>query len=203
VTSCTAQAVAAKNSGGRPFHPASSGAMYLVRCVALILISAPLMPRHVAAQSLGMWVWPQQAYSTREARQKLIPFCVKHRIDRLDIDVHITRDNGVPRVKNPEEIADILSLAEQNNIATVAVRGSPRMFFAANNERTLTELAAVIAFNETAPAGSSFKGVTYDVEPYLTNEWKASVASRMAVMLAYLNTLRKVRSLLLARALRL
>jgi hypothetical protein len=203
VTTCIAQAAAAKSSGGRSFHPCSVAAWYLVRCAAFILALALPIPRHAAAQALGMWVWPQTAYSTREARQQLIQFCVSHHIDRLDVGVRIARDNGTPAVESPEAIANLISLAEQNNIATVAVRGSPRMFSGGNNERTLSELAAIIAFNKTLPAGSSFKGVTYDVEPYLTNEWKANLTSRRAIMLAYLNTLRKLRSLLHAQAPRL
>ncbi len=195
--------VAVKNSGERSFHLSSAAARHLVRCAAFVLALAPLIPGHAAAQALGMWVWPQTAYSTREASQQLIRFCVRRHIERLNVGVRITRDSGIPTVKSPGEIADLISLAEQSNIATVAVRGSPRMFFDGNNERTLSELAAIIAFNKTLPAGSSFKGVTYDVEPYLTNEWKANLTSRRAVMLAYLNTLRDARSLLHAQAPRL
>lgn len=161
---------------------------------------APLIPRDAASQSLGMWVWPQAAYSTREARDKLVGFCVRHHIDRLEVHVRFTRDHGAPAVRDAEEIADLLSLARRNNISIAAVRGSPRMFFTGNSDRTLAELGAILAFNRTLPAASSFEGVMYDVEPYLTNEWKADTASRKAVMLEYLNTLHQARSLLHAQA---
>ena len=150
-----------------------------------------------------MWVWPQAAYSTREARDKLVRFCVKHRIDRLGVQVHLTRDNGAPAVRDPEEIADLLSLAGRNAISISAVRGSPRMFFNGNTDRTLAELGAIIAFNRALPAANSLEGVMYDVEPYLTKEWKSDAASREAVMLEYLDTLSQARSLLHAQAPRL
>ncbi len=195
-----AQAVVASTTVGRPLRRASPGARRLVRPAALALVLAALIPAHAAAQSLGMWVWSPAAYSTREARHKLVRFCVRHRIDRLDIHVRFNRENGVPTVSNGEEIAALVSLADRNKISTAAVRGSPRMFIAGNSERTLAELRAIVALNRALGAQSLLRGVMYDVEPYLTSEWKAGAASRRAIMLEYLSTLRKIRSTLRAQA---
>ena len=159
-----------------------------------------VVPQAAAAQSLGMWVWSPTAYSTREARHELIRFCVEHRIDRLDVHVRVGWSGGVPALEDAEAVEDLVSQARRRRISTTAVRGSPRMFLARNGERTLAELRAIIAFNRALPTGRSLKGVTYDVEPYLADEWKAGAASRRAVMLEYLDALRKARSLLRAQA---
>jgi len=53
------------------------------------------------------------------------------------------------------------------------LRGNPKMFFSENHERTLRELRAIVAFSETLPEDTLFKGIKYDVEPYCTKEWKA------------------------------
>ena len=50
------------------------------------------------------------------------------------------------------------------------------------------------------PAGSLFKGVKYDVEPYCTGEWKRGGKARETVIRDYLVFLRQARSLLLEEA---
>jgi len=87
-------------------------------------------------------------------------------------------------------------LAGQKYIATSILRGDPRMFFSQKHEQTLEELRAIIAFSQTMPKEALLKGIKYDVEPYLTKEWKAGGEPRRCVMHDYLAFLRKARLVL-------
>lgn len=148
------------------------------------------------AKGVGMWVWSESSFSTDEARQRLVRFCVKHHIGHLDIHIQMTRDNEIPILPAAEAFKDLILLAGRHNITTAALRGNPKMFFSPNHEQTLRELRAIIDFSKTLPKDNLFKGIKYDVEPYLTKEWKANEGSLTAVILDYLNFLHKARSVL-------
>src|SRR5574340_96394 len=169
----------------------------LLRSILMLLIMAMPMTLHAApAKGVGMWVWSAAAFSTEEARQKLVRYCVEHHISHLDIHIRFNRPHGVPSVRDAENLRELILLAGQNTITTAALRGHPRMFFADRQEQTLHELMAVIAFSKTLPEGNLFKGIKYDVEPYLVDEWKVKGERRRAVMLDYLTYLHRAKSLL-------
>jgi len=164
--------------------------------ILFLIIAVPISLNAAPAKGIGIWVWSEAAFLTKEARQNLIQYCAKHQISHLDIHIRFTRHNGIPSLKDAGNIKDLILLAGQNNITTAALRGNPKMFFSDNHEQTLRELRAIIAFGKTLPEGNLFKGVKYDVEPYLTKEWKAKGASLKVVMLNYLTCLHRARSLL-------
>jgi hypothetical protein len=163
----------------------------------------PVSLHAAPAKGVGMWVWSDSSFSTDEARQKLIRFCIRRQISHLDIYINISGDKEKPIVQDAEALRDLILLAGQHNITIAALRGSPRMFFSENHEQTLRELRAIIAFYETLPPGNLFKGIKYDVEPYRTEEWKAKGESRKAVLLDYLTFLHEARDLLHEEAPRL
>jgi hypothetical protein len=99
-------------------------------------------------------------------------------------------------LKDAEAFKDLILLAGQHKITTAALRGNPKMFFSENHERTLQELRAIVAFSETLPQDTLFKGIKYDVEPYCTKEWKAGGTPLYPMMHDYLTLLRKARSVL-------
>jgi len=155
------------------------------------------------AKGLGMWVWSNSSFSTREARQQLVDFCVKHRIRHLDVQMKMSRETDKPILQDAEALKDLILLAGQHNITTAALRGHPKMFFSKNHERTLRELRAIIAFSETLPGDAKFKGVKYDVEPYCAKDWKAEGTTLEGAMRDYLTFLLKARSVLREEAPRL
>jgi hypothetical protein len=162
----------------------------------ILVLALPASLNAETTDSLGMWVWSHSAFSTPEARQKLVDFCVKHHINHLDDYARISFDGHKPILRDAQAFKDLILLAGEHNITTAALRGDPKMFFARNHEKTLQELRAIITFSETLPRDNLFKGITYDVEPYLTKEWKAKGRAREAVMLDYLTFLRKAGSVL-------
>jgi hypothetical protein len=87
-------------------------------------------------------------------------------------------------------------LAGRKNITTSLLRGDPRMFFFPKHGQTLEELRAIMAFSQTVPKEALLKGIKYDVEPYLTKEWKAGGETRRIIMHDYLTFLRKARLVL-------
>jgi hypothetical protein len=171
----------------------------MIRYIIFLLAIALALPMSLwaaPAKGIGMWVWSESSFSTNEARQQLVQFCVKHSISHLDIHIQMTRDDEIPILPAAEAFKDLILLAGQHNITTAALRGNPKMFFSQNHEQTLRELRAIIDFSETLPKDNLFKGIKYDVEPYRTEEWKANQASLKAVILDYLTFLHKARSVL-------
>lgn len=164
-----------------------------------LLLMILTMPFSLNAQSpdgLGMWVWSQSSFSTQQSREKLVQFCLQHQITHLDVHVEISRDDTKLRLKSAETLKDLMVLAGQNNITTSILRGDPRMFFFQKHRQTLEELRTLIAFSQTLPREALLKGIKYDVEPYLTKEWRAGGETRRSIMLDYLAFLRKARMVL-------
>ncbi len=143
-----------------------------------------------------MWVWSNSAFSTPDARRKLIKFCVDHRIIHLDVHIKMSSKGKPPALKDADAFKDLILLAGQNQITTAALRGDPRMFFAEKHQQTLQELQAIVDFSKKLPGDALFKGIKYDVEPYLTKEWKKKGTTRETVMRDYLAFLRKARLVL-------
>jgi hypothetical protein len=71
----------------------------MLRYVVYFLAIALALPMSLWAapvKGIGMWVWSESSFSTNEARQRLVQFCVKHHISHLDIHIQITRDDEIP-----------------------------------------------------------------------------------------------------------
>lgn len=177
--------------------------MLVIMSLLAAILATPTSPNAEPAKGLGMWVWSNSAFSTREARQQLVDFCVKHRIRHLDVHVKMSRDSDRPILRDAEALKDLILLAGRYNITTAALRGHPKMFFSKNHERTLRELRAIIAFSETLPGEAQFKGIKYDVEPYCAKDWKAEGTTLEGAMRDYLTFLLKARSVLRKEAPRL
>jgi hypothetical protein len=160
------------------------------------ILALPVTLNSQGTDGLGMWVWSNSSFSTQESREKLVQFCLQHQISHLDVHVEISWDGRKPALKNPEALKDLMVLAGQKNITTSILRGDPRMFFSQKHEQTLEELRAIMAFSQTMPKEALLKGIKYDVEPYLTKEWKTGGEIRRSVMHDYLAFLRKARLVL-------
>ena len=136
-----------------------------VRILIILLLIATLgMPLSLNAEQgkgLGMWVWSNSSFQTEEARLQLVQFCVEHRITHLDVHTKVTHNGSEPILKDAEAFKALIALAGQHNITTAALRGNPKMFFSENHERTLQELRAIVAFCETLPRDTLFRGVNY------------------------------------------
>ncbi len=169
---------------------------FLIVTLGMVTLGMPSSLNAEPRKGLGMWVWSNSSFSTPDARQQLVQFCVKHRITHLDVHIGITHDTNEPIIKDADAFKDLILLAGQHHITIAALRGNPKMFFSENHERTLRELRSIIAFSETLPQDSLFKGIKYDVEPYCTREWKAGGTRIFPLIHDYLALLRKARSVL-------
>ncbi|MFB3885326.1 MAG: hypothetical protein ACE144_08850 [Thermodesulfobacteriota bacterium] len=147
-------------------------------------------------KGLGMWVWSNTSFLTEGARLQLVQFCIKHRIGHLDVHAKMRPDSTRVVLKDAEAFKALIALAGQHKITTAALRGNPKMFFSENHERTLQELRAIVAFGETLPQDTLFRGIKYDVEPYCTREWKTEGGPLYPMMHDYLTLLRRARSIL-------
>ena len=162
---------------------------------------------------LGMWVWPDEAYNTPEAKDELIAFSLSKGISHLDQHVgfeyeikEVADTTSVAEARSVEPpklqvrfkqaFADLVKDALQQGITVNALMGDPRMFFRERHARTLEELEAIIRFDRELPEGVQLAGVKYDVEPYGTYEWKAGGDSQQQVIVDYLVFLRDAKILL-------
>jgi len=175
----------------------------IIVCLLAMALAVPASLNAEPAKGLGMWVWSSSSYSTPEARQQLVDFCVKHRIRHLDVHVRMSHGGDEPVLRDAEALRDLILLAGQHNVTTAALRGHPKMFFSKNHERSLRELRAMIAFSEALPRDAQFKGIKYDVEPYCAKDWKAEGTTLGGAMQDYLAFLHKARSVLHKEAPRL
>lgn len=160
------------------------------------LLALPVTINAQGTDGLGMWVWSHSSFSNQESREKLVQFSLRYQISHLDVHAEISWDGSKPALKDPEALKDLMVLAGQNSITTSILRGDPRMFFSQKHGQTLEELRAIIAFSQTVPKEALLKGIKYDVEPYLTKEWKEGGETRRIVMHDYLAFLRKARLVL-------
>ena len=162
----------------------------------MTVLGMPLTLHAEPAEALGTWVWSHSAFATPEARQSLVRFSKKNQIRHLDVHIRMFHDKDETGLRDSEAFRALIGLAGEHNITTAALRGNPRMFFSGNHEKALGELRAIMAFSRTLPQDTMFRGIKYDVEPYLTEEWKAKGESRETVMEDYLSFLRLAGSIL-------
>ncbi len=144
----------------------------------------------------GMWVWSAGSYRTGEEQARLLKFCHDQHFNHLDVHVQMEQRSGHAVLIDEKALAGLLARAAEANVSVCALRGSPRMFFETNSERTLRELEAIIRFNDGLPADARFQGVKYDVEPQTLAEWHAAGAVRERIMRDYLQCLARIKAAL-------
>ncbi|MDB4359049.1 hypothetical protein N9Z18_02285 [Verrucomicrobiales bacterium] len=166
----------------------------------IVLLTTVGKAEEVSLTPLGTWSWSQASFSTAEARDSMLDFCGKESISHIDQHISIASTKTGYVIKNAEALAALLVDATKRGISINALRGERDMFFAKNHERALEHLKALIAFNNELPKEARFAGIKYDVEPYLTPEWKAGGGARENVILDYLAFLREARSIIDAEA---
>lgn len=141
---------------------------------------------------LGMWAWKQAHFDTAQARSEMLDFCKQEGISH--IDQHISIHDGL--IKNADALKCLIAEAAQRGITVNALRGDKAMFLADNHERTLNAIETLAAFNRTLPEEAKLLGIKFDVEPYLTAQWKAGGEQRDRVILEYLNCLTRAQAYL-------
>lgn len=135
-----------------------------------------------AEPPLGMWAWKQAHFQTLEARAEMLAFCEREGISH--IDQHLSIKDGF--IRNFQSLEKLVAEAAGRGITVNALRGDKQMFYEANHARTREDLQTIIDFNRQLPEAARLAGVKFDVEPYLTPEWKAGGEQREKVIRAYL-----------------
>lgn len=148
---------------------------------------------------LGLWSWSQESFVSSEAREKLLSFCVKEKIKHIDQHIRVTLVDGSYQVANQDSLQTLLQEASQHTISINALLGERTMFFEKHQEATRKQLEAILNFNRSLPESARFAGIKYDVEPYLTPEWKAGDAAQQTILRDYLSFLQQAKALLLER----
>lgn len=152
-----------------------------------LLLNLFILPTGVRAAEpfVGMWVWKERWINTQAERQRLIAFCGEQGITRLMMNIHFdwaeSADPAEPRLRYPDELRDLLALGRDTGVTVEALDGG-RLIGPDEQARYMAKLNAIIAFNQTLPDDARFVGVHYDIEPHVTDVFKASYESRVPVM---------------------
>lgn len=166
----------------------------LKRTLALLLVVAcQLSPLFAEEVTLGIWSWKQGSISTASARRELLDFCKEEGITHIDQHVSIQRTDDLMQVRNAGKLERLLREARDAGVTVSALVGDRKMFFAERHSDNLEKLSAIVEFNRRLPIGVSLLGIKYDVEPYLTEEWKAGGDQRERVIREYLDGLTQIR----------
>jgi hypothetical protein len=147
------------------------------------------LPLRVADTELtqGMWVWHDTVVATAAQRQRLLDFCVEIQVNHLVMGIYF--DAGDDRqIRRRAGHAALIEEAAQRGITVAALRGARDMAFRENHDRGLAELDALLAFNEALPS-AGLVDLHYDIEPYLTDRWRAGGEERRATQVEYLDFL--------------
>ncbi|NKB23996.1 MAG: hypothetical protein GKR87_06395 [Kiritimatiellae bacterium] len=145
---------------------------------------------------LGMWSWFQSAFITDTARKDILDFCIREGISHIDQHISIKKRKKSYFIENAEELKKLIIDAGKRNISVNVLRGNKHMFFEPLHSKVLEQLATVIEFDQQLPKKVHLSGIKYDVEPYLTTQWKAGWEKRKKVIQDYLVLLQKAKELL-------
>ena len=168
----------------------------------LFLCSSAVLCNAAQSQNikLGIWVWSQKAYKTATEREKLLSFCADEKISHLDQYFKFKKSASGLSLENAEALKNLIIEAHEQGVTVNALQGDRALFFEKNHEKALNALRSIIAFDKQLPEGVHLSGVKYDVEPYLTKEWKEGEVQQNKIMQDYLSFLSKANELVSAEA---
>ena len=92
---------------------------------AFILLALPLGLKAETGKGIGMWVWSRSSFSTPEARQRLIRFCLKHNIHHLDVYTRISHDLDQPTLQDAEAFRELILAAGKFRLPSRAFAAIP------------------------------------------------------------------------------
>lgn len=168
----------------------------MMRCLislVVFLLVVEVNTTHAKEVPLGIWSWNQDDLMTASARGELLEFCRSEGITHIDQHVSIRRSGEGHVLENANKLEKLVVEAGQRGISVSALRGDHKMFFAEQHDERIAKLKVLLQFNQTLPSGVSLQGIKYDVEPYLTVEWKEGGKRREQVMRDYIQCLIKIR----------
>jgi hypothetical protein len=145
------------------------------------LRSAPSLPN-------AMWVWRTgEIFTGSREPGRLFAFCARMNVRTvyLSLDFRQTPSGRPVAIEKTRLYQTFLQRAHRRGLRVDALAGSPEWAVARYHERALDAVRLVADFNRTAPAGSRFDGVHFDVEPYVLIGF-ADPASRKLLLKDYL-----------------
>jgi hypothetical protein len=133
------------------------------------------------------WVW--QASAAVEQADELLAQLQQAEIQTVFLAVSLS---GSPlQISRPDALADFIKRANDLEIEVWVVEGDAQAVTAEGWPHFFARTQAIVRFNQAQAPSQRFRGVQYDIEPYLlpgfrlaTNDW----------LVAYLRTLRQLRA---------
>jgi len=137
----------------------------------------------------SMWVWKIDPVENPRAKEDLFRLCERGKINVIYLYFGDYRE-GTDK-EYDLRLEEFLNQAKQKNIGVEALTGNPVWALKENHQAALVWLEEFLKFNKNHQA--KFRGVSFDVEPYLTNEWNSD---RERIKADYIVLLEKCRNLI-------
>ncbi len=139
----------------------------------------------------SMWVWKVDPVVNVKARAEIIDTCKRAATDVIylffgDFDQH--RDP-----QYTESLKEFLAECHQHGLSIELLTGNPNWALKKNHQTAINWLRPFLEFNRQQPPHLRFDGVSFDVEPYLADEWKTD---KERIKVEYLELLQKLRDMI-------
>lgn len=141
----------------------------------------------------AMWVYETPALlESVPARTELFQFCKARHITDLFLQAHFVspKKDGSYEIADTQRMIALLQEATVRGVRVHALAGDPAHVLPKNHDKVLARVDAFAAFNKSAPAGSRFAGLHFDIEPHAMLEWKSAsdeTKSQLLTQLVELN----------------
>ncbi len=170
-----------------PHRPSSSPRQLanIWRAIEMVFANRDDMARN----EHGTWVWTPIPEMTSEYMARIVGEAKNRGVNTIYLsidsylDIFVMQD-GVQKEKAEqqfvEKLADFIWLAHQNNIAVDAEAGWRNWAEEGHTYKALTIVEFVKKFNTSQPL--KFRGLQYDIEPYLLENYYTSDESRQKIL---------------------
>ena len=138
----------------------------------------------------SMWVWKVDPVTNLKARNEVFDLCKKTATEVIYLyfgDFDAARD--------PQYTTMLKSFLEESGKVGISVEvltGNPTWALKENHDKAYNWLKPFLDFNRDQPENARFRGVSFDVEPYLASEWKIDKERVKKEYLVLMKRLRKL-----------
>jgi len=139
----------------------------------------------------SLWVWKIDPVLNPKQRKELFKLC-----DRTDITIIYLYFGASPDEETPEyrdTLAAFLKECHKRGIKVEALTGNPVWALKAYHHVAINWMKGFLEYNKDRPREERIDGVSWDVEPYLTQEWNRK---RELIKKEYIEFLEQCRELI-------
>lgn len=156
-------------------------------------VEAPPMSRTLRK---ALWLWTtRQILEDEQKINALVDFCTQDAISDLFMQLPYSAKNDRAgwrvEINNSNKLAILISRLTEAGIRVDALDGDPSYALERNHEKVLAVVRQVVEFNKSVLPEQRFRGVRFDIEPYLLPDYAGT--HKTTILRTYLQLIQKVR----------